>query len=56
VADAAQIVGNLLVADIFAFDEHAVEVEDERIESQPRSPNRAVPTRTWVAPVMTAVS
>jgi hypothetical protein len=40
-ADAGQIIGDLLVADIFAFDQHAVEVEDEPIEPQLRSPNKA---------------
>jgi hypothetical protein len=47
---------HLLVSDIFAFDEDAVEVEDEGLEPSTREPNKAVPTRTWVAPTVTAVS
>ena len=53
-ADRGQIVGDLPVAGIFALDQHAVEVEDDGIELHARSPNRAVPTRTWVAPIITA--
>jgi hypothetical protein len=56
VTDAAQGLGDLLVADIFAFDQHSVEVEDQTSEFQLRSPKSAVPTRTWVAPMVTAVS
>ena len=72
VAPGGEIVGKLPVADIFAFDQHAVEIEDDGIErdrspgpivaavevilAQGRSPNKAVPTRTWVAPIITAVS
>ena len=55
-AASGQMIGDLLVADIFAFDQHAVEVEDQACEFQFRSPNKAVPTRTWVAPIVTAVS
>ena len=55
-ADRGQEIGDLLVAGIFAFDEDAVEIEDQRIEPHARAPNKAVPTRTWVAPSITAVS
>jgi hypothetical protein len=44
------------IGDDFAVDDDSVKVEDDRIEIQRRSPNRAVPTRTWVAPTATAVS
>ena len=37
-------------------EEDAVEIEDDRVELHARSPNSAVPTRTWVAPMVTAVS
>ena len=55
-ADTGEKLGDLLIANIFTFDQHAVEVEDQPRESQLRSPNKAVPTRTWVAPIITAVS
>ena len=55
-ADRGQIVGDLLVAGPFAFEQHAVEIEDQRVELHVRAPNNAVPTRTWVAPSITAVS
>jgi hypothetical protein len=45
-ADAGQSLGDLFVADIFALDQNAVEVEDQTRNFQLRSPNRAVPTRT----------
>ena len=51
-ADRGQIVGDLGVAGIFAFEQHAVEIEDDGVELHARSPNSAVPTRTWVAPIM----
>ncbi len=41
-----EIVGDLLVAGIFAFEQHAVEIEDQCIYFHPRVPNNAVPTRT----------
>jgi hypothetical protein len=46
VPDRGEIIRNLAVADIFALDQHAVEVEDQGLELQLRSPNKAVPTRT----------
>jgi hypothetical protein len=53
---AGEELGDLGIAGIFALQEDAVEIEDEPVEVQRRSPNRAVPTRTWVAPIVTAVS
>jgi hypothetical protein len=55
VAVAAQEIGDLRVARPLALQQDAVEIEDEAVEPQPRSPNKAVPTRTWVAPMVTAV-
>ena len=48
--------GDLRIARIFAFEQDAVEIEDQAVELQGRSPNKALPTRTWVAPIVTAVS
>lgn len=39
-----------------AVDDDAVEIEYQCGKSQLRSPNRAVPTLTWVAPIATAAS
>jgi hypothetical protein len=41
---------------MFAFEQHAVEIEQDRVVFHARAPNSAVPTRTWVAPIVTAVS
>ena len=54
-AGRGQEFGDLAIAVIFALDQHAVEVEQDRGELHARSPNKAVPTRTWVAPSVTAV-
>ena len=51
-----QPVGDLLVPGPLAFEQHAVEIENEGIELHWRGPNKAVPTRTWVAPIITALS
>ena len=57
VAGPRQPFGDLPVAGIFAVDQHAVEIEQHRTEPhQPRAPNSALPTRTCVAPIITAVS
>lgn len=53
---AGQELGDLRIARIFALEQDAVEIEDEPVEVQRMSPNKAVPTRTWVAPIVTAVS
>ena len=55
-AVAGEDLGQRRVRDDLAVDDDAVEIEDDGLESQPRSPNSAVPTRTWVAPTMTALS
>ncbi|MEA3053818.1 MAG: hypothetical protein QOG72_2721 [Sphingomonadales bacterium] len=44
------------VGDDLAVDDNSVEIENDDRKPQPRSPNKAVPTRTWVAPTATAVS
>ena len=46
---------DLHIANIFTLDQHAVEVEDDAIDRQIRGPKSAVPTRTCVAPSVTAV-
>ena len=46
VAGAGQELGDLRVTGIFAFQQHAVEIEDHASDRQPRAPNNAVPTRT----------
>ena len=56
VAERRQRLGESGVGDDLAVDDDSVEVEDDGFELQIRSPNRAVPTRTWVAPRATAVS
>ena len=72
VAARGQIIGDLLVARPLAFEKDSVEVENKRAETDRsgrstgfdalvelhafRSPNKAVPTRTWVAPQTIAVS
>ena len=45
-ADAGQVIRDLFVAGVFAFDQHAVEIEDQAGEPQLRSPNKVVPIRT----------
>lgn len=55
-AKLGQSVGEYGVGQDLAVDDHSVEIEDQGLELQLRSPNRAVPTRTWVAPVATAIS
>lgn len=55
-AELRQRFGEEAVGQDLAVDDDSVEVEDEPAEAQDRSPNRAVPTRTWVAPIATAVS
>jgi hypothetical protein len=49
-----QDLGQGRVGDGLAVDDHPVEIEDYGLERQGRSPNKAVPTRTWVAPIMIA--
>jgi hypothetical protein len=56
VAERGQRFGEGGVGDHLAVDDDAVEIEDDGVELQRRSPNKAVPTRTWVAPIATAVS
>jgi hypothetical protein len=53
-AELAQKLCEHPVALIFAVQEHAVEVENDRVEVAHQSSNSAVPTRTAVAPSMTA--
>jgi hypothetical protein len=58
-AELGQRLGENGVGEDLAVDDDSVEVEDqglEPLETQCLSPNRAVPTRTRVAPVMIAVS
>ena len=55
-AEFGQGLGEDDVREDLAVDDDSVEVEDERAELQSLSPKRAVPTRTWVAPRVTAVS
>ena len=40
----------------FTFEKYAIEIEDDRLEIAHQSSNNAVPTRTEVAPSMTAAS
>ena len=56
VADPGEIIRDMLVAGELAFQQHAVEIEDDPGISQARAPNKAVPIRIWVAPTITAVS
>ena len=55
-AEAGQQLGKMAVALELAFDEHAVEVEDDRVEVDHSSSNSAVPIRTAVAPSIIAAS
>ncbi len=55
-ADRREVIGDLAVAGMLAFEQHAVEIEQYRVEFHARAPNSAVPTRTCVAPSITAVS
>lgn len=55
-AELRQRLGKEAVGEDLAVDDDSIEVEDDGGEPQLLSPNRAVPTRTWVAPIMTAVS
>ena len=54
VAEVGQQLGEHAVALELAFQEHPVEVEDDRVELQHQSSNNAVPIRTAVAPSITA--
>lgn len=54
-AELRQRFGEDEVREDLAVGDDPVEIEDERFELQRRSPNNAVPTRTCVAPVATAV-
>jgi len=54
VAKVGKQLGDLPIAVELAFDEHSVEIEDDRIEADHWSSNNAVPTRTAVAPSITA--
>jgi hypothetical protein len=54
VAEIGQQLGKLFVALELAFEEHPIEIEDDRVEIAHQSSNRAVPTRTAVAPSITA--
>ena len=56
VAQSGQRLGQGGVGDDLAVNDDPVEIEDDGLEPQGRSPNSAVPTRTWVAPIATAVS
>jgi hypothetical protein len=55
-ADFGKGLGEDCVGQDFAVDDDSVEIEDQGREFQNLSPNKAVPTRTWVAPIVTAVS
>jgi hypothetical protein len=55
-AEVRQRFGEDGVGQDLAVDDDSVEVEDQGGELQGRSPKSAVPTRTWVAPIETAVS
>jgi len=55
-AELGQQLGEHAIALIFAFEQHAVEVEDDRLRLGHQSSNRAVPTRTAVAPSVAAAS
>jgi hypothetical protein len=55
-AERRQSLGEDCVGQDLAVGDDAVEIEDQGLEPQRRSPSKAVPTRTWVAPVITAVS
>lgn len=55
-AEIGQGLGENGVGKDLAVDDNPVEIEDQGLKFQRRSPNKAVPTRTWVAPVATAVS
>jgi NTP pyrophosphatase (non-canonical NTP hydrolase) len=56
VAQIGEELGEMAVALIFALEKHAVEVEDDRLQDAAQSSNKAVPTRTAVAPSVTAVA
>lgn len=55
-AEIGQGFGENAVGEDLAVDDDSVEIEDQGGEPQRLSPNKAVPTRTWVAPIVTAVS
>ena len=55
-AQRRQRLGEDEVGEYLAVDDDSVEIEDQGCELQLLSPNKAVPTRTWVAPIATAVS
>jgi hypothetical protein len=55
-AELAQGFGQNGVGEDLAVDDDPVEIEYQGSEPQLLSPNSAVPTRTWVAPSVTAVS
>jgi hypothetical protein len=54
-AQLSQRFGEEAVGEDLAVDDDPVEIEDQGGKPQRLSPNRAVPTRTWVAPIATAV-
>lgn len=55
-AELRQSFGENGVGEDLAVDDDSVEIENYGLEPQLLSPNRAEPTRTWVAPIATAVS
>src|SRR6185369_12709716 len=55
VPEVGQQLGELFVALELAFKEHAVEVEDDRVEVGHESSNNEVPTRTALVPSITAL-
>ena len=55
-ADSGEGLGENGVGQDLAVDDDSVKIEDEGREAQLLPPNNAVPTRTWVAPTVTAVS
>ena len=54
VAELGQQLRRQAVQFILAFEQHAVEIEDDRVKAGHQSSNNAVPTRTAVAPSITA--
>ena len=47
---------NMERADMLAFNQYAIKVEDDPVKPHQRAPNKAVPMRTCVAPSMIAAS
>ena len=54
VTEVGQQLSELAVALEFALEQHAVEIEDDRLRCAHQSSNSAVPTRTAVAPSIAA--